>query len=83
MATETVVITKAEEPPASHFKSTGVILPTDEEFAAEIQHKRALQAYYESWESYLGYQVGLNGAQHWGFDSGNTAWPSIPNSIRR
>jgi hypothetical protein len=37
--------------------------------------RRTLQSYYESWESYFGYQLMLGGAQHYGYYDADTHWP--------
>ena len=46
--------------------------------------RRAIQSYYESWESYFGYQLMLGSAQHYGYYDTDTYWPfPIGRSLQR
>lgn len=42
---------------------------------ADRRLQRTIQSYYESWESYFGYKLALDGAQHYGYYEKDTYWP--------
>jgi sterol 24-C-methyltransferase len=51
---------------------------------SEIRLRRTIESYYESWESYFGYKLALDGAQHYGYYDKDTYWPfPIPSSLTR
>ncbi|KAF3491691.1 uncharacterized protein GIQ15_01208 [Arthroderma uncinatum] len=46
--------------------------------------EKSLRAYYQSWESYFGYHIMLDGAQHYGYYDEDTYWPvPIGESLER